>query len=91
MKTIDFDGRDYKKLDYNTLSDLEKKYLWEAVKRNGYAIQYIKNPSEAVQMEAVKRNGYAIQHIANPSEVIKEISTMHFVEKFEYFCQNKQK
>ena len=39
MKTIDFDGRDYKKLDYNTLSDLEKKYLWEH-----WYLQYITNP-----------------------------------------------
>jgi hypothetical protein len=34
-----------------------------AVKQNGYAIEYIKNPSEAVQLAAVKQNGHAIQYI----------------------------
>ena len=35
----------------------------EAVKQDGYAIQYIKNPSLEVQIEAVKQDGYAIQYI----------------------------
>ena len=39
----------------------------EAVKRNGYAIRFIPNPSPEVQIEAVKRNGCAIQYITNPS------------------------
>ncbi|CAI3959092.1 unnamed protein product, partial [Commensalibacter papalotli (ex Botero et al. 2024)] len=42
----------------------------EAVKKNGYSIQYIHNPSEAVQLEAVKNDGYSIQYIPNPSEAV---------------------
>ena len=49
-----------------------KKQL-EAVKKNGYAIRYIKNPSLEVQLEAVKQNGYAIQYIKISSlETINE-------------------
>ena len=40
------------------------------VKQEGYAIQYINNPSEEVQLAAVKQNGNAIQFIKNPSEVV---------------------
>ena len=47
---------------------LEKEKL-EAVKQDGYFIQYIQNPSEALQLEAVKQNGYAIKYIDNPSEI----------------------
>ena len=43
----------------------------EAVKRNGYAIQYIHNPSEEIQLEAVKSRGGAIQYIHNPSEAVQ--------------------
>ncbi|CAI3959076.1 unnamed protein product, partial [Commensalibacter papalotli (ex Botero et al. 2024)] len=42
----------------------------EAVKNDGYSIQYIHNPSEAVQLEAVKNDGYSIQYIHNPSEAV---------------------
>ena len=42
----------------------------EAVKNDGYDIQYIHNPSEEVCLEAVKRNGYAVQYIQNPSEEV---------------------
>ena len=43
----------------------------EAVEENGYAIQFISNPSEQVQLEAVKQNGYAIYNIKNPSEQVQ--------------------
>jgi hypothetical protein len=42
-----------------------------AVKKNGWAIQYIKNPSEALQLIAVQQNGYAIKYIKKPSEALQ--------------------
>ena len=33
-------------------------------------IQYIKNPSEQIQLEAVKKNGFAIHYIKNPSKQV---------------------
>jgi len=42
-----------------------------AVKNVGYAIEYIKNPTEALKMDAVKKDGYAIQYIKNPTEEMK--------------------
>jgi len=49
------------------------KEYWqlEAVRKNGYAIEYIKNPSEEMQLEAVRKNGYAIDYIKNPSEKVQ--------------------
>lgn len=41
-----------------------------AVQQNGYAIEYINAPSEAVQMAAVNQNGCAIFRIKNPSEAV---------------------
>jgi hypothetical protein len=41
------------------------------VQENGYAIRFIQNPSEAVQLAAVQENGYAIRFIQNPSEAVK--------------------
>lgn len=48
-----------------------------AVKQEGYAIQYINNPSEAVQLEAVKQNVWAIDFIKNPSEAALEICLLN--------------
>ena len=42
-----------------------------AIKQNGYAIQYIKNPSEAVQLAAIKGVWAAIKYIKNPSEAVQ--------------------
>ena len=42
-----------------------------AVKQSGYAIQFITNPSEAVQLAAVNKNGYSMQFIKNPSEAVQ--------------------
>ena len=43
-----------------------------AIKNNGWVIEFIKNPSEQVQLEAVNHNkGYNIKYIKNPSEDIK--------------------
>ena len=36
-----------------------------------FAIQYINNPSEKVQLAAVNQNGYAIKYINNPSEKVQ--------------------
>ena len=40
-----------------------EKAALEAVKRNGYALQYVKDQTEAVCLEAVKRNGDALQYV----------------------------
>jgi hypothetical protein len=42
-----------------------------AVQQNGYAIQYIKNPSEKVQLAAIQKDGMVIQYIENPSEAVQ--------------------
>ena len=43
----------------------------EAVKRNVFSIQFIKNPSEKVKLAAVKCNGCSIKYITNPSEEVQ--------------------
>ena len=47
---------------------ISEKVQMEAVKQNGYAIEFIDNPSEEVQLAAVKENGRSIKYIKNPSE-----------------------
>ena len=54
----------------------------EAVRQNGYNIEYLKNPSEEVQLEAVKQNIDVIKHIQNPTEkVLREFLMGHTVNK----------
>lgn len=43
----------------------------QAVKEDGYDIEYMNNPSEEIQLEAVRQNGYSIQCINNPSEEVQ--------------------
>ena len=77
-----------------------------AVKQDGCAIQFIKNPSLDVQLEAVKQYGCAIQFIKNPSlEMINEndsvskrtnnieliLSKIYSPESFEYLMKRNFK
>ena len=43
----------------------------EVVKKDGWMIKYINNPSESVQLESVKNAADAIKYINNPSEKIQ--------------------
>ena len=54
--------------DINNMSDEEQL---AAVKRDGWAIRFIKNPSIEVQLAAVKQYVYAIQWIENPSPAVQ--------------------
>jgi hypothetical protein len=63
----------------------EDKWM-AAVKSGGPAIQYIENPSEAMQMAAVKSDGYAIEYIKKPSEAVQMAAVnengyaIHYIE-----------
>ena len=46
----------------------------EAVRQNGYSIQYIKDPYLEVQLEAVKRNEYSIQYIKDPCIEVQQMA-----------------
>ena len=48
----------------------------EAVRRTGWAIMHIENPSIEVQLEAVRQNGNAIRCIINPSEEVQLIAAL---------------
>lgn len=52
------------------MSNIEKQKA--AVKRDGTVIEFIKNPSFAIQKIAVEQNGRAIQFIENPSFEIQK-------------------
>ena len=45
-----------------------------AVKQDGYCIQYINNPSEEIQLEAVKQNTRSIKLINNPSKEVQKLA-----------------
>jgi len=48
------------------------------VKQNGYAIEYIENPSDEMKLAAVKQDGCAIKYIENPSDEIKLAAIEYF-------------
>jgi hypothetical protein len=49
----------------------------EAVKRNGFVIGYIKNPSEEVQLEALKQNPTSIKYIKSPCKAAQLVAFNH--------------
>ena len=55
-----------------------------AVKQGSRAIQYIANPSEAVQLAAVKQDGWAIQYIKNPSEAVQQAAIKKYGRAIQY-------
>ena len=42
----------------------------KAVERNGDALRYVKDQSEAVCLKAVERNAYALQYVKDQSEAV---------------------
>jgi hypothetical protein len=51
--------------------NLSDKALREAFKISTYALNYIDNPSEEMQLEAIRRTRKAIRYIDNPSEKVQ--------------------
>ena len=51
--------------------EMAKKDPMKAVKQDGCALRYIKNPSEAVQLASVKQDGYDLRFIKKPSEKVQ--------------------
>ena len=52
---------------------MEKDYknIINILKNDGYAIRYIKDPTEEMKLEAVKEESWAIKYIENPSEEVQ--------------------
>jgi hypothetical protein len=51
-------------MELNILEEQYKKDL-EAVKENGWALQFVQNQTPEICLEAVKQNGYALEHVKN--------------------------
>ena len=60
----------------------------EAVKQDGWTIQYIQNPSEKVQLKAVKQDGLVIHYIKNPSEKVQLTAVRQNGYAIKYICQS---
>lgn len=58
-------------LRYVNEEDQTEGLQLSAIKRNGYVIQHIRNPSKEIQLAAVKQDGNAIEFIKCPSKEIK--------------------
>ena len=50
---------------------LTEKEQLESVKRDGWSIQFIKNPSEKVQLEALKQEPWIFDSIVEPTQKVK--------------------
>lgn len=48
----------------------DTKYCLEAVKQDGYALQYVKNQTPEICIEAVKQDGYALRFVNNQTPEI---------------------
>jgi hypothetical protein len=67
MKLQDYKGQ-YEKL--STKKNLQGKEALEAVKQNGYALQYVAKQTDEICLEAVKQDGYALCYVARQTDEI---------------------
>ena len=65
-----------------------------AVQKNGWAIEYIKEPSVEVQKLAVKQNGYALRYVDNKTEEICKLAVQqnglalqYIVDQTDEICE----
>lgn len=75
IKAVKEDGHNLK---YISEKFRTEKVLKAAISENGYAITYITNPSENLQLLAVKYSGLVIGEIENPSDnvILKAAQTV---------------
>ena len=63
-----------------------EKFCLQAVKQNGWTLQYVENQTEEICLEAVKENGYALKFVKNQTgeiclQAVKECSSaLEFVK-----------
>ena len=67
-----------------SLNEMGEELQLEAVRKSGYAIKYIDNPSLKLQLEAVRQDGYAIQYIKNPSKEVQLEAIKEYEHSIEY-------
>ena len=62
----------------------------EAVKQNGWALEYVKNQTNEICFEAVRQNGLALKFVKNPTKKMCLISVennpknIRFVDKKKF-------
>jgi hypothetical protein len=64
----------------------DEKSQLAAVQRNGYALKYCANASEAVQLSAVQQDGYALRFCANQSEAVQLAAVQQNCDALQ-FCK----
>ena len=47
-----------------------EKYCLEAVKQDGYTLQFVKNQTEEICLEAVRNDAYALKYVKNQTEKV---------------------
>ena len=62
----------------------DERYCVEAVKQNGYALEYVGNQTKEICLAAVKQNGYALRYVLNQSEEICLEAVKRNVEALQY-------
>ena len=65
------EGKDKRLVEFEQWSD--EAYCLEAVKKDGYALRYVKNQTEKVCLEAVKKDGDALSYVISKQTFLKII------------------
>ena len=69
IKVLGAERRSKEEIEFEQWSD--KKYCLKAVEKNGYALRYVKEQSEAVCLKAVEENGDALQYVKEQKTFLK--------------------
>ena len=71
MKGLIMDLKKMKEKTYKYFINAEAK---DAVQKDGYALQYVKNQNDEICKQAVKQNGYALQFVKNQTDEICKLA-----------------
>ena len=55
----------------------DSEYCLEAVKENGYNLEYVKEQTPEICLEAVKEDGYALEYVKEQTPTI-----IHYLKKY---------
>ncbi|ENY8693084.1 hypothetical protein ACP3VA_12150 [Clostridioides difficile] len=81
IETVRYDGELLKDVRWDELN-LTKEQIYIlcliAVKQNGLALQYVKNPTEDIYIEALKQDRHLIRYIKDKDRYLEEFDIKYF-------------
>ena len=72
---------------YNLLKNKHQRFVSEAVKKDGWTLQFIKEQTTEICLEAVRNNGYVLNFVKNRHRFVSKLKPVKRMDCIFTICQ----